>query len=291
MGKVLAVVNQKGGVGKTVTVSSMASILTEKGYKVLSVSMDPQQTLDMIAGEDVAIDINDMTTPSMLHALQGYCSIQDCIVHTQIGDLARASCQMSQWVGFQGLSEDRYLQIRDSLPDLQEMNDSMFFQLKHAHSRLRELLFPVSDFYDFIFIDPNPALTLLTLNSVFASDYLIVPAQADYSSARAIQELASTVITLNHYDPDKTPTKFLGILMTRCMAQTTNYKFFEGMFAEMAESLGTRLFRSRIRQSTKATEIVQSNTDLPHYSPHSKVTADYLALVDEVLAMIQEEQS
>lgn len=289
MGKVIAVVNQKGGVGKTVTVSTLAAILTDRGFKVLSISMDPQQTLDMTAGEGVAIDSNDTVTPSMLHALKGQCSLKDCIVtNTNIGDIARASAQMSQWLGFQGFSMEEYLAVCDDHEALKQLCLSAVYDETHAYCRLRELLLPVVDSYDFILIDPNPALTLLTLNSIFASEFLIVPAQTEYASAHAIGELKSTVEALNRMDPERPPTKYLGVLMTRCNAQLVNYKNFVELCSQIADMLGTRVFDSRIRQSSKVLEIVQNYTDLFHYSPRSKVTADYIAFADEFLKLIQE---
>lgn len=285
MGKIIAVVNQKGGVGKTVTCSTLAAVLTDRGYKVLSISMDPQENLDMIAGK--AIDMNDTKTPSMLQALQGRCSIKDCIVSTPIGDLARASTQMSQWVGYQGFNRDEYMAVRDSLPDLQKFVEDKIEQGEQAVRRLREILYPIVDSYQFIFIDPNPALTVLTLNSIFAADYLIVPAQADLTSFRAIQELCTTVTTLDKFDPERPPTKYLGILMTRCQFQTNGYKFFSSFYAKYAKIINSRLFNTRIRQATRVTEITRQAKDLLHYDPRGTATQDYIAFADEFLRLME----
>ena len=95
MSVVISVTNQKGGVGKTVTVSTLASALTSRGFRVLAVDLDPQRNLDMVAGRGMAIPVEDTATKSVLDVLKGDCSMADAIVQSNLGDLVRASSRLS----------------------------------------------------------------------------------------------------------------------------------------------------------------------------------------------------
>ena len=113
MGAVISVTNQKGGVGKTLTASSLASILTDKGYKVLSIDMDPQSNFTAVAGGPGTIKLGDTTSLSILDVLKQECSIEEAIVKSDIGDLVRASPNLTQWTG-------RTLMSRRNFQELQE---------------------------------------------------------------------------------------------------------------------------------------------------------------------------
>ena len=99
MSHVISVTNQKGGVGKTLTASSLASILTSRGYKILTIDMDPQCNFDQVAGGTKPIDQYDLESLSILNVLNQECSMREAIVKTEIGDLVRASPNLSQWTG------------------------------------------------------------------------------------------------------------------------------------------------------------------------------------------------
>ena len=108
MSVVISVTNQKGGVGKTVTVSTLASALTSRGFRVLAVDLDPQRNLDMVAGRGMAIPVEDTATKSVLDVLKGDCSMADAIVQSNLGDLVRASSRLSQWTGRHLITRDEY---------------------------------------------------------------------------------------------------------------------------------------------------------------------------------------
>ena len=288
MGKVITIANQKGGVGKTITATSMAAILTEKGYKILNISLDPQRNFDMIAGKDIPIKRMDVKTLSMLHVMRGSCTISEAIVPTGIGDLARASSQLYQWSGEQIIAKEEYIPIRDDLGKLQELLDMRVLHGEDNTAVLAERLAPVKDSYDYILIDTNPSLTLLTLNSLFAADYVVIPAFSEESSVTAITELWDTIQVMNYINKWH-KIKVLGILMTKCNIRTTPYKHYEDLFKLLAERMGTRLFATRIRQSTRATDCMEYNRTLIEHDPKGPTTADYREFIDEFEKIMKEE--
>lgn len=202
MGVVVTVVNQKGGVAKTTTVSALAYLLTQRGYKVLCIDLDPQRNLDMLAGKGIPIPINDMTTKSMLHALNHEAALKDVIVYTELGDLARASSQLSSWNGRPVLTKEEYKRLRNSPEDLLKLLDARF-QKTDFSKELAEIIPTIQDNYDYILIDTNPSLTLLTINGLLAADYVLIPAFTEKSSREAVVELWNTIQGLLYYNPSK----------------------------------------------------------------------------------------
>lgn len=289
MGYIITIANQKGGVGKTLTATCMAAILTEQNYKVLTISLDPQRNFDMVAGDGVAIRRDDIETISILHVLRGSHPITDAIIKSQLGDLARASSQLYQWTGEQTISQDEYLSVRDNYEALVTFLDNRVLQNGNSTKVLSEKLKPVKDSYDFILIDTNPSLTLLTLNSLCAADYVIIPAFSEETSSNAIAELWDTIETLNYYDPWH-KIKILGILMTRCNFRSIAFNHHTEIFSSIARRINTRLFKTKIRQSARGSDYAEYGTDLIHLDPRGKTTADYRAFVEEFKQAIKAEE-
>ena len=203
MGVIISVTNQKGGVGKTVTVSSIASILTSQGYKVLVINLDPQRNLDMVAGKGIAIARSDTKSLSILNVLQGECHIADVIVPSNLGDLARASSFLSQWTGRRLISRDEYETLsKDEMFNLIEERHRAGWGANDADVLNQELKL-IRNQYDYIIMDTNPSLTLLTLNSLYAADYVLIPAFTETASKDAILELWDTIQNVRYYNPDK----------------------------------------------------------------------------------------
>lgn len=289
MGLVITIANQKGGVGKTLTATCMAAILTEQKYKVLTISLDPQRNFDMVAGEGVAIKRDDIDTVSILHVLRGSHTITDAIITTQLGDLARASSQLYQWTGEQTISQDEYLPLRDNHEALVAFLDNRVLQNGNGTKVLSERLKDIKDSYDFILIDTNPSLTLLTLNSLCAADYVIIPAFSEETSTNAIAELWDTIGTLNYFDPWH-KIKVLGILMTRCNYRSIAFSHHTRVFKAIADQIGTRLFNTKIRQSARGSDYAEYGVDLIHLDPRGKTSEDYRAFIEEFKEAIREEE-
>lgn len=281
----ISVANQKGGVGKTLTASSLARILTLKDFKVLCVDMDPQRNLSMAAGENVAIDPDDKDTPSVLHVMEGKCSVRDAVVKTPMGDLLRASAGLTQWNSSLAITVEEYLKVRDDGVKLREFCDERILNQGEKQATLFRSLRGVQSDYDFILIDSNPSLTLVTLNCLYASDGIVVPAFCEMTSLIAVTELINTVDTLMKYNYDRT-ISILGILMTRCEMRTSAFNDYKKMYAEFAELYKTKLFNTKIRKNARAADCLDRFTNLIDRDKRSPATQDYIDFTEELLTEI-----
>ena len=290
MGLVIATANQKGGVGKTITTTCMASLLTTEGKKILTISLDPQRNFDMVAGEDVLIRRRDTESLSMLHVMRGICTMEEAVIHTRLGDLVRASSQLYQWTGEQTISREEYLPIRDNLTALQKLLDTRVLSGGENMKVLDRLLDQVRSRYDYILIDTNPSLTLLTLNSLYASDYVIIPAFSETTSTEAITELFDTIQSIKYYNPGKY-LEILGILMTRCDLRSIAFQRHIRKYAILADRIGTILFETKIRRCARATDYMESGYDLIRYDPRGRATSDYIQFVKELQNRIAEKEA
>lgn len=324
MGLIISVANQKGGVAKTLTTSCLAKILTEKGYKILCVDMDPQRNLCMTAGEDIAIQPYDTETLSILDALEGRCAAKDAIVQTPLGDLIRAVTGLTQWNSAVTITSDEYRKIKDKYlsalnlldnkihqeakgkksvitpeefdalkPDFLEIteffNDRILRQ-SEKQTKLLKALTPIKDEYDYILVDSNPSLTLVTLNALYASDYVIVPALCETTSVAAIVELRNTIETITRFDYTRN-IKILGVLPTRCEFRTSGYKrYSEVIYPAFQEETGIHIFKTHIRKSVRATDYIEVNCNLIDYDPSGTATKDYRQFTEEFLAEIAKQE-
>lgn len=290
MGYVISVTNQKGGVGKTLTTSSLASILTTRGYSVLSIDMDPQCNLDQVAGGPGPINPLDTKTPNILKVLLQECGIKEAIVHTPIGDLVRAVPALSQWTGRSLLSRHDFKKVMDARTSPED-----FFKLvleryqtgwaATEHKTLDWEIREVRKEYDFIFLDTNPSLTMLTLNSLYTADYILIPAFSEETSRKAIIELHDTIEELRADNPTM-HAEILGILMGKFKKHTNVAKAYTKHIQKIAKKIGTEIFESKIRDGIAASEYTNRKMDLIRYAPNSGVAQDYQAFTTEFLDRI-----
>lgn len=285
MGVVVTVVNQKGGVAKTTTVSALAYLLTQRGYKVLCIDLDPQRNLDMLAGKGIPIPINDMTTKSMLHALNHEAALKDVIVYTELGDLARASSQLSSWNGRPVLTKEEYKRLRNSPEDLLKLLDARF-QKTDFSKELAEIIPTIQDNYDYILIDTNPSLTLLTINGLLAADYVLIPAFTEKSSREAVVELWNTIQGLLYYNPSKY-LKICGILLTNVNSRTNLFKSWLSPFKKIAYQMETIVFNTPISRSVSAAECMGRYENIMKYDKSSATAKSYTIFLDEFIARIK----
>lgn len=337
MAEIIAFANQKGGVGKTMTVSATASILTEKGYRVLMIDQDAQRNLDMVAGteeENLAILRTDTTSLSILDVLQDKCSIEDAVVPTAIGDLVRATNRLYSWSGdgvlgvetkksmnanlgklWKSLEECRGQMARGGqvtqtdLEDFAKRVNLINCQLIHEDAYLNHFnpnefvnmeekvadfkmldykLTPVKEKYDFILIDTNPTITLLTMSALFAAEYVVIPVFSEKSSAEAVVELTEAIHGIRSSYPHK-KLEVAGVLMTKYSKHLASAKRHDVLLPNLVNgNLKLHLFETRIRQTAKAAEYMESRTDIIRYDPKCNTSQDYYLYVDELLQRIKE---
>lgn len=248
MTKVIAIINQKGGVGKSTTALALAAGLRLRGQRVLSVDLDAQGNLSYSMGADGE-------GASVYDALRGEAQLSEVLRHTPQGDL---------------LPSGRALAGADAV--LVEVGKEY---------RLSELLAGVSEDYDTILIDTPPALGILTVNALTACNGVVIPAQADMYSLQGIAQLQGTVDTVRRYcNP---ALKVRGVLLTRYNPRAILSREFAEMIGEAATRLGARLYETNIREAIAIKEAQASQQSLFEYAPKSNAAVDYDAFVEEFI--------
>jgi chromosome partitioning protein len=246
--KVIAFANQKGGVAKTTTTLNLAAAFAEQGHRVLCVDMDPQGNLTMSQGIDP-----DTLEQSMFDVLVYDISIREVIRRREI-DVACASI------------------------DLAGAEIAMSTKIGRERS-LSKALRPVSEDYDWIFIDTPPSLGLLTVNALTAADQVIVPVQCEYLSMRGLLQLQNTLSMIReNLNQD---VQIAGILPTMVDTRTLHAK---EALEILEENFGDRVFGARIRKTVRFAEAPVKGMSVLKYDPKGTAADAYRQLAKEVLS-------
>lgn len=246
--KCIAVINQKGGVGKSTTAATVAAGLSLKGYKTLSIDLDAQANLTYTAGAKT-------TGATALGVLTGEAKAENAIQNTDSGDIIAANKALAGADAFIADTGKEY--------------------------RLKEALESVKAAYDYIIIDTPPTLGILTINALTACDSVIIPAQADIYSLQGIEQLAETMKPVKKYcNP---ALKIEGILLTRYSPRSVLSREVAELAEQLAARLGTKVFKATIREAIAVKEAQISQQTLYQYAPKAKVTEDYTALIEELI--------
>lgn len=252
----VAILNQKGGVGKTVTALQMAAWLTARGKSVLSVDLDPQANLSTTLHGEVD---PPFTTYDVL---VGGAGVKDAAVDTRYGSAllsARAHKRLATIDAVLGSDPDKaYL--------------------------LDMALEAVEGDYDFAVIDTPGVRDTLAYNALTAADWVLIPAQGDDYSLDGIGQLAGSIrIARRRANPD---LRIVGVLMTIFRGNTIIARDMARNIGAVAETLGTSVFGTRIAQSCIVPEACASGMSVFDYAPSAAVTRDYGKFMEEFMERI-----
>jgi len=256
MATIIAVANQKGGVGKTTTTANLGAALALRGKRVLLVDLDPQGNLTSAFGlekeiqQTVAESLLDRRVPLPVMRVVNGSSEGDlftqpmAVVPAAVG-LASAEAQLMNKLG-------RELRLRDQL-------------LAVEHS------------YDFVLIDTPPALGVLTINALVAASKVIIPTEARFFSLQGLQMLEESIEEILYLNPR---LEVLGILLSK---MDRRLKEERQVASYLRQRWGVRVFGTEVGTNSKILEAGSAGTSVFHYAGAERAVDAYLALADEVL--------
>ena len=255
---VLAVSNQKGGTGKTTTCENLGIGLVQEGKKVLLVDTDPQASLTVALGyprpDDLSFTLSDAMEKIMTE--QPIAPGEGLLHHPEGVDLMPANIMLS------GLE----------------------VSLVNAMNRekiLKQYLDTVRREYDFILLDCMPSLGMLTVNALAAADQVLIPVQAQYLSAKGLEQLLQTINKVRRQINPK--LKIEGILLTMVDSRTNYAKEISALIRE-AYGSNIKVFSTDIPRSVRAAEISAEGRSIFKHDPKGKVAEAYRVLTKEVLS-------
>ncbi len=250
MPKIISVVNQKGGVGKTTTAVNLAAALAEAGKFVLLVDLDPQGN----ATSGLGIKYQELER-GLYHALVGESRIHDVICNT----------------GHAGL------RVVPATNDLAGANVELV-NVEGREKKLSDVLSEVHHAYDYIIIDCPPSLGILTLNGLVAADHILIPVQAEYYALEGLGQLLKTItLVKENIKPD---LNVLGAVLT--MFDGRN-RLSEEVLHELYKFFPNNIFRSVIPRTVRLAEAPSFGKSIFHYEPSGKGARAYERLLREVL--------
>lgn len=251
MGRIIAVANQKGGVGKTTTAINLAAALALENRKVLLVDADPQGNATSGAGVQRTPDKRNL-----YHALVGGEPIRELVLPTEIESL---------WV----LPSDKNLAGAEI-----ELSES-----PNRATLLKSLLEPIRDYFHFIIIDCPPSLGILTVNGLTAADSLLVPVQCEYFALEGVTELFDTLTRLKR---ELNPTLAIEGLLLTMFDERTNLS--SAVAKDLRDFYGSQVLGTVIPRNIRLAEAPSFGKPILLYDPRSRGSESYMQLAREVIS-------
>ena len=251
----LAVVNQKGGVGKTTTAVNLATSLAQAGRRVLLLDCDPQGNATSGLGRKETVE------QSIYDALTGGVPLADVILKD---------------VGVPGLD------LAPATLDLAGAEMEMFQELSRE-TILKKVLKPIEKNYQYIFIDGPPSLGLLTLNILTAADAVLIPIQCEYYALEGISQLMSIVERVQHH---LNPKLAIGLVVLTMHDERINLS--RQVVSEVREFFGDAVAQTIVPRNVRLSEAPSFGQPIALYDPKSKGAVAYAELAQEVIALGKE---
>ena len=251
MGKIIAIANQKGGVGKTTTAINLSACLAEKGKRVLSVDMDPQG--NMTSG--LGLDKNSVDN-TIYDLIIGEVTIEEAVkrnIHENL-DIIPTSIDLS----------GAEIELLDE--------ENKEYILKNA-------LYKVKENYDFIIIDCPPSLSILTINAITTADSVLVPIQCEYYALEGLSQLIHTVELVR--DRLNQNLKIEGVVFTMYDARTN---LSLQVVENVKDNLEQTIYKTIIPRNIRLAEAPSYGMPINHYDAKSAGAESYMKLAEEVMS-------
>lgn len=250
MGKVIAIANQKGGVGKTTTTVNLGACLADKGKQVLIVDMDPQGNTTSGFGID-----KDKLLATSYEMVLGDATVEECLLELS----------------------DFKLDIIPASMDLAGAEVELI-GIDRREGLLDEKISKIKDYYDFILIDCPPSLNILTINAFRAADSILVPIQCEFYALEGLTQLISTINLVKQRLNPKIDIE--GILFTMYDNRT---KLCTQVVDEVKAFLPSKIYDTKIPRNVRLAEAPSYGLPVIYYERSSKGAVSYLELADEVI--------
>lgn len=250
MGRIIAVANQKGGVGKTTTSINLSACLAEAGQRVLVVDVDPQGNTTSGLG----VDKNNVEN-TIYEMMLGECTVEECILKNVLENLDVMPSNVNlagAEIDLIGVDEREYI--------------------------LQKAMAQVKDKYDFVIVDCPPSLSMLTVNAMTASDTVLVPIQCEYYALEGLSQLIHTInLVKQRLNPD---LEMEGVVFTMYDARTN---LSLQVVENVKENLKQTIYKTIIPRNIRLAEAPSHGIPINLYDPKSAGAESYRLLADEVI--------
>ncbi len=250
MGRIIAIANQKGGVGKTTTAINLSACLAEKGQKVLAIDMDPQGNMSSGLGLD-----KDSIDKTIYDMIIGENDVEEVIDHGTIDNL----------------------DILPSNVDLSAVEIELI-DVDNKEFVVRDAIQKIRDNYDYIIIDCPPSLSLLTINAMTTADSVLVPIQCEYYALEGLSQLIHTVELVK--ERLNSTLEIEGVVFTMYDARTN---LSLQVVENVKDNLQQNIYKTIIPRNIRLAEAPSYGTPINQYDPKSAGAESYMRLAEEVI--------
>lgn len=259
MSKIIAIANQKGGVGKTTTAINLGIGLVNKGNRVLLVDLDPQGNATQGLGFDA--DELEITISTILRKMIG----KDYAIMK----------------GYGILSHEEGIDLMPANIELSVIETELISTFFGREKMLKTYLDMIRDEYDYIIIDCMPSLNLIAINALVAADEVVIPLHAQYYSVKGLEQLLQTIGSVRSNGLNES-LRISGILYTCVNDRTTSFKDIQNILkTELGRNV--KIYKSYIPRSVRAEEAPSYGRSIYSYDASSRVSCAYNTFTEEFL--------